>query len=249
MPAVRSVTLAGFRGAPIPLTVDFRGRNHAASSLLLIGDNGTGKSTIVDAIEFCLQARVGRLAGFNDETLPRIANYAALSYPDVRIEFDDGSIARRTADSDEGRIIVCDRAIHDGFRLAPVSIKRSDLLRFSSAARTARLVQLLDYLADRNAHVEADMEGDFPLLEEARRAAKDARRHAVARLATKMQVAPEAIPLEIAEFNAFVQRYGRVPGPDNRRQVRSNVTAQVRPLMYRLQPVTGGPPDPARRNR
>jgi len=27
------------------------------------------------------------------------------------------------------------------------------------------------------------------------------------------------------------------------------VTAQVRPLMYRLQPVTGGPPDPARRNR
>jgi predicted AAA+ superfamily ATPase len=61
---IASVRLNSFRAVPNELTLHFSdAEGQKASSCLLLGDNDMGKSSIVDAIEFALQAREVRLRG------------------------------------------------------------------------------------------------------------------------------------------------------------------------------------------
>ena len=54
---VESITIREFRGIR-DLTLDFKGNNFA-----ICGPNGTGKSGVVDALEFALTGNVSRLSG------------------------------------------------------------------------------------------------------------------------------------------------------------------------------------------
>ena len=55
---LESLSVAGFRGALEPRTLRFNGK-----SIALFGENGTGKSTFVDALEQILTGRVSTLDG------------------------------------------------------------------------------------------------------------------------------------------------------------------------------------------
>jgi len=58
---IKKIVVSNFRGISQPVELDFlSGAGNTPGSLILAGDNGTGKSSIVDAIEFALQGRVGR---------------------------------------------------------------------------------------------------------------------------------------------------------------------------------------------
>src|SRR2546430_5651396 len=54
---VESITIEDFRGIR-SLTLDFKGKNFA-----VCGPNGTGKSGVVDSLEFVLTGNVSRLSG------------------------------------------------------------------------------------------------------------------------------------------------------------------------------------------
>jgi DNA repair exonuclease SbcCD ATPase subunit len=54
---LESITIKEFRGIR-DMTLDFKGKNFA-----ICGPNGTGKSGIVDALEFALTGTVSRLSG------------------------------------------------------------------------------------------------------------------------------------------------------------------------------------------
>jgi DNA repair exonuclease SbcCD ATPase subunit len=58
---VAELLITSFRGAPKPFRLRLNGPQGSAHSLILVGDNGTGKSTIVDGLEFALQ---GKVAGY-----------------------------------------------------------------------------------------------------------------------------------------------------------------------------------------
>ena len=63
---IHSVMVQGFRGAGNPVTLDCQVRpGEPADCVILQGDNGSGKSTFIDAIEFALTASVGRRRDFN----------------------------------------------------------------------------------------------------------------------------------------------------------------------------------------
>lgn len=55
---IEQLTLTGFRGATCPVTVDFDKNKYAT---LVFGENGTGKSTIVDAIDFVCNGQYGSI--------------------------------------------------------------------------------------------------------------------------------------------------------------------------------------------
>jgi len=57
---VAKVRIGSLRGIPNDVVLDFRTEQGNTVSAVVAGDNGTGKSSIVDALEFALQARINR---------------------------------------------------------------------------------------------------------------------------------------------------------------------------------------------
>lgn len=55
---IEKLTLEGFRGATNPVSIDF---DPSKSATLIFGENGTGKSTIIDAIDFVCNEKIGSL--------------------------------------------------------------------------------------------------------------------------------------------------------------------------------------------
>ena len=56
---IEKLTLEGFRGATNPISIDF---DPSKSAALIFGENGTGKSTIIDAIDFACNKEIGSLS-------------------------------------------------------------------------------------------------------------------------------------------------------------------------------------------
>lgn len=142
---VRTVLLSNFRGAPTQLSVDFTKHDKPVSALI-VGDNGVGKSTIVDAIEFGLQGRVGRSISFDSPLRPAAASFAAEGECEVVVTLDDTSRVTRTlTKGDSGRLVPTSDDVRPGFRLAPVTLKREDILRFLDTDALARGHVFFDY--------------------------------------------------------------------------------------------------------
>ena len=141
-----SVSTEGFRGSPNEITVDFTNRGKAVSAIIF-GENGTGKSTIVDAVEFAAQGRVGRSSNFDSPLSPSLRSLPTKEMtPSSRLILSDGTtIERRLELSTSDHLVAMPSEVRPGFRLAPMTIKRSDILRFLDTDALERGTILLDY--------------------------------------------------------------------------------------------------------
>ena len=86
---IKKININAFRGIPdLELEID-------GKSLLLRGENGTGKSSIVEAIEFFFTGKVSHLEGVRGLSLRRHGPHVNFRPDDVNIEitFDPGSIS------------------------------------------------------------------------------------------------------------------------------------------------------------
>ena len=139
-----SIFLNGFRGSPGELTMTFTA-GAEPRSVLLFGENGVGKSTIIDAIEFALQGRIGRSSYFDSPLLPSVLYITRQIDGSTRAALSDCSVVGRSAVLSDGRVVVNPLTVRPGFRLAPITIKRSDILRFLDTEALERGSALLDY--------------------------------------------------------------------------------------------------------
>lgn len=86
---IKKVHIRAFRGIP-ELELELNGK-----SLLLQGENGTGKSSIVEAIEFFFTGEVSRLEGIKGLSLRRHGPHVNFTHDDVNVEitFDPGNVS------------------------------------------------------------------------------------------------------------------------------------------------------------
>ena len=86
---IKKVHIRAFRGIP-ELELELNGR-----SLLLQGENGTGKSSIVEAIEFFFTGEVSHLEGIRGLSLRRHGPHVNFTHDDVNVEitFDPGNVS------------------------------------------------------------------------------------------------------------------------------------------------------------
>jgi recombinational DNA repair ATPase RecF len=210
---VTEVSIRSFRGVPRDLRLDFRPSPGAQpASLLLAGDNGTGKSSVVDALEFALQARIGRRRSLNKLGAPALRSFAVSEAPVVSAGLSDGTTVLRPLEmDDDGRLFLTERTPHEAFSAFPFVLRRADLLRFLEAPDQQRQVIFFDYfLGSRPTQTSPEEvvqeDDDLEEIKIERIEVKKRRRELVAELARRLHIDVEAIPLGTAEFDRFAHQ-------------------------------------------
>ncbi len=205
---ISSIQVQGFRGIPDILTIDFRPENtKTPASLILSGDNGTGKSSVIDAIEFALQARIARRRDYLDNPTPSAVSLAGSSKCNVTITLSDETIQVREIHKPIDHWVT-DWQPHPSFAISPLALRRADILRFWSTPEHQRQVIFFDYVRNpgeaRETWTETQEEASQKLSQE-RLKLKEQRRSLVEQLATRLEMEPKEIPLSMQEFNLFVR--------------------------------------------
>lgn len=143
---IARVELANFRGVVGEVALDLTNPQGDAVSLLLYGENGTGKSSFVDGVEMALQGRVGRSANFDSTAFPRLWNLAGTGRMEAAVVLSDGTAVRRRMElSDTGQTAAIGPEVSPGFRWAPLTLKRQDIVRFLDTEALSRGTVLFDY--------------------------------------------------------------------------------------------------------
>lgn len=93
---IKKITIENFRGLRLPVTIDFV-KNNKATSALIYGRNGTGKSSMVDAWEWLHKFNIENLSreGVSVTDLPHKASGGINSY--ISVDFQHISINNATA--------------------------------------------------------------------------------------------------------------------------------------------------------
>lgn len=161
MPRVSSIEIHHFRGIPGSLTLDLRARKGAPPvSLLLFGDNGSGKSSIADALEFVLRASLLRRINPEQPTKRHAPSFAGDAKPYVAVSLDDGRTLARGAPG-RGRYGPGVAKVEDpepDFALAPLVLRRADILGFWSLPENQRKLVFFDYFRPATVKLNAQIQ-------------------------------------------------------------------------------------------
>ena len=244
--AIADLHIQHLGGIPRELHLAFT-KDGRAASVVLYGDNGTGKSSVVDAIEFVLQARVRR-AGRPQEVLKTVRSLAADQLPVIRAVLDDGEVVERCfADETQGDVSIEPAEPHPAFRVAPVALRRHDVTSFWDAPEDQRQVLFRAYFQDpeQGSWIRLD-EGEERRLSERRSRLKTQRRKRLEVLLEPLDAISSQVPLRSPEaFDAFIKRsfretFGRNwprSGPaadDARDSARFEAAVEVRRLTHEI---------------
>lgn len=110
--------------------MSFAGRDGCPASVAILGDNGSGKSSVVDALEFALQGRLQRSRAFTSPSNPSIINLSSGAEATVQVELDDGKVVNRRAWKNSNEEFQYVGGAHPAFDLSPLVLRRLDVLQF-----------------------------------------------------------------------------------------------------------------------
>jgi hypothetical protein len=228
--AIEKIEINGFRGISKNLQLEFTS-NGKPCSIILTGDNGSGKSSIVDAIELALQARICGNKSINSNNAQCVVSYTKPETTRVRALLSDMSVVERTISQDEDmKYTITDGSPHPKFRVSPMVLHRSDILEFIDAPEVRRQAIFLSYLRGANHNITNIADASVPIdhnninkfneslpqspenptdeinnLASQEYELKQSRRKVRDILAAQMKVATEEIPLERSEFEEYIR--------------------------------------------
>jgi RecF/RecN/SMC N terminal domain len=188
---VSRVEMNAFRGVPGSLEVVLRDGNNRDNSAIIFGENGSGKSTIVDAVEWACQKSVGRKRQLRGSEIPSLINLAADdSTCSVQVTLSTGEVIRRWATfSDDVAQVFGDR-VPEIFTRAPMSLKRADILCFLDTPAVKRGSLFLDHALGNRASFTPTLTTDQMAVFDERLEAKRLMRNSAAKLAELIGVSP-----------------------------------------------------------
>jgi len=239
---VEELHVESFRGLPqlvvLPIAVPIA-RVSAPATTIVLGDNGSGKSSFADALEFALQSRIGR-------RWPKQACIATVQsgrIPRTKVVFHDGHAFEREFLADEGP-----RPAHtlEPWRGAPVVIRRADILMFWNTDALSRLAVFTGFLfrpsaqSASNAMLPTIAPGRLRELKRTQYEAKERRRALVRQLASHLRVDQEVVPIQIQQLNEFARAhlYGGLTRKQRRRLaskgIHHTIDETARRLVYEL---------------
>jgi AAA domain len=153
MTKIRNLHIAHFRGISTPIDIDFCSNSGELQSVLLLGDNGTGKTSTADAIEFCLRGKVSRRGNAGIKNRREARNLLSENWPNVYVDLDNGkSYGRGYMNRTFSGRRMSHNEFVEGFSLAPVTLNRADIEMFWHVPPVERMRFFFDYLRDQVEH-------------------------------------------------------------------------------------------------
>lgn len=180
---IAKLDIQSFRGIPGRCFLDFRDKKGNACSAIIYGGNGSGKSSIVDAIEYNLQGRIERSEKI---MVFRRPNAQCMSYVDCKdantmIEFDNGTTSNRTISFgiDEKTNLVSYQRIpgefHERFRFSPIVLRRNDIISFNMCEVKEKQLLLSQFFYDFSTKTRVENDPIIVELKEKRSVLKEQR--------------------------------------------------------------------------
>ena len=199
---IKKLTIEYFRGIPGTISIDFvAGSPLQPVSLVLCGDNGTGKSSVADALEFALQGRIRRKAVTPHSFAVNDKN------PKVSVELADGSIVNRQLLFHNNKWHSSSTQPDDRFSISPFVLTRADILRFIDTPDIEKQVLFLDYfkgaIGKKTVLSQSAEEQKQKLTQELEINYLN-RGKSIIKLATFLKVLPDEIPADTSKFEMFV---------------------------------------------
>ncbi len=203
---IRKIDIKSFRGIPGEISLLLPDKSGKPCSLLLLGDNGVGKSSVVDSIEFCLQGHISQATSLNLGNIPSIRSFYSFDLPKVSVTFDDDEVFGREVILDGDELLSNSRFPHKAFSISPFVLRRHDILRFIDSSEAERTLVFSNYLrkegvADWNEHPKDELKR----LQDERMKIKGERDALTGKLAKEMNLSDGEIPVDRQEFRLFVQ--------------------------------------------
>lgn len=223
---IKDIHIEQFRGIPAEIDINMTDGLGVPVSTVIYGDNGCGKSSIVDAIEFNTQGLIEHSASIHNPTRPSALSYQVknreVMLPITKIYFDDGTVFDRKVTCDieikekDGELI---RKVKYGmsptqpinsFNISSFVFRRNDLYRFISAPDEQKQVLLWKYFFIRaQKDFSEGGEVEEKILQEKYIELKQRRREYIKSLADELGISVEQIPLDPKSFDNFVANSGR----------------------------------------
>lgn len=204
---VKHLHVASFRGIPQAVDLPFP-TSPVPSSVLIHGTNGTGKSSLVDALEFALQARIHRSQHFDRPSVPSpFSLVSPSSDPTVSVTLSDDTVVTRAIHRD-GIAFQFDEVPHPRFAVSPMILRRSDILSFWSTPESHRQIFFRDFLQDWTSEPWEELtDVQQETLLTTRLQLKASRRTVAQELARIAKVPYEDVPVVDPGLDQFIRRY------------------------------------------
>ncbi|MFH9586863.1 AAA family ATPase [Streptomyces luteogriseus] len=221
---IRRLTVQGFRGISQSVTLHFSNADSGSvASCLLIGENGAGKSSFVDALEFCLSGKFPTNPNMSKwPYLQRLANVSDFARESrVEVEFTDGSTYSRSVVEVEGTWAMSPRSPHNLFQGAGFTLRREEIISFLRTPPDKRYGVFASFMRSAIAAAEVPQEATDAVAkaEAVREARRKSRDNAARTLARKMKLnyrRVEPALQGIPTFNGWFASQGYVKKQDER---------------------------------
>ncbi len=216
---IKNITIETFRGISNSITVDFS-KNENPISTIFFGDNGTGKSSIVDAVEFNLKGKLERSDSMNNEFRPSVSNLNndIKKGSKTTLIFEDNSINLRDIsveyDNEKNKFNYnrSNTKTYSSFSIAPIVLRRNDILSYSITPKERKQILFWSFVYKTSTSfdkIDSELDpADSNLVSEfsnERLQLKSARKKLIRQLSQTLKMIPEDIPMVRNDLDHFIK--------------------------------------------
>jgi energy-coupling factor transporter ATP-binding protein EcfA2 len=223
---IKKVVGEGIKGVLARWAIDWPralGRNNQVT--IVLGDNGSGKSTIISIIEFCLQARNGSWLNKAAKGVDALLHASGSGSCYAEVTTCDGKKYRRNATTIDGQAAPSPLFPYLGFEVSPFDLRRYDIVRFIEQGSESRQIVLWEYLSKVPiAHKEKKQQEKLQELETERKTLEAKLVDLYSKLASRCRVNASQLPVNSNELREYLKDFTEFPTHNSQSQVNWAIT-------------------------